>query len=114
MVNLRIVLSQQISHQFSKKARVHQKITIDQLVFSVFSKIFERLEHKYKSGYFYGSWEAILSGIPQGFIFGPLLFNIFMCNMFLILKGTCFTGYADDNTPFVVRDNVTDVKKALE
>ena len=37
-----------------------------------------------------------------------------MCNMFLILKGTCFTGYADDNTPFVVRDKVTDVKKALE
>ena len=37
-----------------------------------------------------------------------------MCDMFLILKGTCFTGYADDNTPFVVRDNVTDVKKALE
>ena len=56
----------------------------------------------------------MLSGIPQGFIFGPLLFNIFMCDMFLILKGTCFTGYADDNTPFVVRDNVADVKKALE
>ena len=34
--------------------------------------------------------------------------------MFLILKGTCFTGYADDNTPFVVRDNITDVIKALE
>ena len=56
----------------------------------------------------------MLSGIPQGFIFGPLLFNIFMCDMFLILKDKCFTGYADDNTPFVVRDNVTDVKKALE
>ena len=37
-----------------------------------------------------------------------------MCDMFLILKDKCFTGYADDNTPFVVRDNVTDVKKALE
>ena len=34
--------------------------------------------------------------------------------MFLILKGTYFTGYADDNTPFVVRDNITDVTKALE
>ena len=37
-----------------------------------------------------------------------------MCDMFLILKGTYFTGYADDNTPFVVRDNITDVIKALE
>ena len=37
-----------------------------------------------------------------------------MCDMFLILKGTYFTGYADDNTPFVVRDNIVDVIKALE
>ena len=40
--------------------------------------------------------------------------NIFMCDMFLILKATYFTGYADDNTPFVVRDNIKDVIKALE
>ena len=37
-----------------------------------------------------------------------------MCDMFLILKGTYFTGYADDNTPFAVRDNTKDVKKALK
>ena len=48
---------------------------------------------------FYSSWEAILSGVPQVSILGSLLFNIFMCDMFLILKGTYFTGYADDNIP---------------
>ena len=37
-----------------------------------------------------------------------------MCNMFLILKVTYFTGYADDNTPFVVKDNIADAIKALE
>ena len=63
---------------------------------------------------FYSSWEAILSGVPQDSILGPLLFNIFICDMFLILEGTYFTGYADDNTPFVVRDNIKDVIKALE
>ena len=37
-----------------------------------------------------------------------------MCDMVLILKGTYFTGYTDDNTPFVVRDNIANVIKALE
>ena len=34
--------------------------------------------------------------------------------MFLILKTTYFTGYADKNTPFVVRYNIKDVIIALE
>ena len=34
--------------------------------------------------------------------------------MLLILKTTYFTRYADDNTPFVVRDNIAGVIKALE
>ena len=37
-----------------------------------------------------------------------------MCDMFLILKATFFTGYADDNTLVVVRDNIADVIKAVE
>ena len=36
-----------------------------------------------------------------------------MCDMFLILNTTYFTGFADDNTPFVVRDNIADVIKTF-
>ena len=34
--------------------------------------------------------------------------------MFLILNATYFTGFTDDNTPIVVRDNIAYVIKALE
>ena len=34
--------------------------------------------------------------------------------MFLFLNETQFTGYADDITPSVVRDNVPDIISALE
>ena len=43
-----------------------------------------------------------VSGVPQGSVFEPLLFNTFVCDMFLILKTTYYSSYADDNTPFMV------------
>ena len=63
---------------------------------------------------FYCSCEAILPGVPRSSVLGPILFNIFMCDMFLILGTTYLTGYADDNTPFAVIENKADVMKALD
>ena len=63
---------------------------------------------------FFSSWEAILSGIDHISILGPLFFKTFMCDMFLTLKTTYLTGYADDNTPLFIRDNTTDMIKSLK
>ena len=59
-----------------------------------------------KVGSSFGCWVDILSGVPRVTILGPLLFNISLCNMFLISKTVYFTVYADYNIPFEITDNI--------
>ena len=53
------------------------------------------------------SWEENLFGLPQGSVLGPILFNIFLSDFFLVMKETEFTSYADDNT-LCDADNTTE------
>ena len=46
----------------------------------------------------FSSWSALLKGVLQGSVMGPILFNIFLNDLFLILKGTDVCNFADDTS----------------
>ena len=62
----------------------------------------------------YSSWEEILFGVPKDSILRPLLFTIFICDLFLIINKVYFASYADDNTPYVIGNGVKEVINSLK
>ena len=47
----------------------------------------------------YSLWSLIKHGLPQGSIFRPTLFNLFLYDMFFMVYSIDIASYADDNTP---------------
>ena len=57
--------------------------------------------------------KLILSDIPQGSLLGPILFNIFMNDIFFLL-GSDLHNFADDNNVIAVAETIQDLMNSLE
>ena len=60
------------------------------------------------------NWESLFKGVPQGSILGPLIFNIFINDIFYIIKKGTLYNYADDNTLSFIHKNLNILKEILQ
>ena len=62
----------------------------------------------------YSNFDDIFSGVTQGSIFGPLLFNIYICHLFFEIRDLDIPSYADDNTPYTFSSELDVTLKKIE
>ena len=76
-------------------------------------------KQKIKINKTFSNWTNILHGVPQGFILGPLIFTVFLYDLFLFKPNIDLVSYADDNTPFAMGGSselevINEIKSVVE
>ena len=62
----------------------------------------------------FSSWTELLTGVPQGSVLGPLLFNIYLNDLFWVHENTDVCNFADDTTIYSCDQDLKTVITNLE
>ena len=80
---------------------------------NLISNYLSHRKQRTKVGSSYSDWYEIVRSVPQGSILGPLLFNIFINDLFLYIEKTNICNFADDNTIYSCKINLQTILKNL-
>ena len=94
-------------------AKLHAYGFSEKTVTFIYSYL-KRRKQKVKVNDFLSDFLTLLSGVPQGSILGPILFNIFLNDLLATLKLSELYNFADDNTISATADNMDDLLYTLK
>ena len=75
---------------------------------------FSNRKQKIKIENTYSTWMEVLFVVSHCSVLRPLLYNIFLADLFLIIGNIDIASYVDDNTPYIAADNTDALIKSLE
>ena len=75
---------------------------------------FTNRKQKTKIGSSFSDFLNILFGVLQGSVFSPLLFSIYIFDLFMENDAIEFANYADDTTPYTYRQSFDEIIETLE
>ena len=78
----------------------------------MFKRTFKRtLKQRIKIEASYSEWFEVICGIPQGSVLGPLLFNIYINDIFFEIQKSNICNFAADNT---LKSSSQDLQTVIE
>ena len=71
-------------------------------------------KQRVKIGSSYSVWNEIKRGVPQGSILGPLLFNVFINDIFMFIEKSEICNFADDSTIYECGKDLSNILENLK
>ena len=113
MLNLGNLISIQIITKSSSVLRSSLNLSSLNLPQIITKSYLSFRKQRTKVGSAYSKWSKIRRGIPEGSILGPLLFNIFINDIFMIIEQSDICNFADDNTLYSCGERLTEITENL-